>query len=306
MLINTLKPREDVVLLRKALFLIFSGTIILGMITSPLCAKEHFTKIETKKIESSGEKEVSVKIDLGVAVIDLERNNSGNILDAEMEYDPDQIKIRADYRKINDRGRLFLGSNNRENDLDLDLEDNSWQLGFGDQVPLSFDIDVGACNADFDFTGLKIDELEMDLGASSVEVEFRKPNSHRISEINLDVGASKLTMRRLGNANFEEMIFDGGAGDFTLDFTGDFDHSAEVTIEVGLGSLSILVPKDAGIQIKKESSFLASFSLDEDEFEEVKDDIYQNGNFGKTKKELIFNIEVGLGSVKVEYADESL
>jgi len=38
----------------------------------------------------------------------------------------------------------------------------------------------------------------------------------------------------------------------------------------------------------------------------VEDDLYQNKNFGKTKKELIFNIEVGLGTVKVEYADESL
>jgi hypothetical protein len=292
--------------IQKALFLIFTGTIILGMLSSQLHAKEHTTATETKKIESSGEKEVRVKIDLGVAVIDLEKNDSGHILDAEMEYDPDQIKVKADYRKFNDKGKLLLESDTKNKGLDLDLEDNYWKLEFGDQIPLCFDIDVGACKADFDFTGMKIDELEMDLGASSVEAEFRKPNLHRIREINLDVGASKLIMHGLGNANFEEMIFDGGAGDFTLDFSGDFDHSAEVNIDIGLGSLSILVPKDAGIQIKKESSFLASFSLDEDEFEEVKDDLYQNANFGKTNKELIFNIEVGLGSVKVEYTDESL
>jgi hypothetical protein len=292
--------------INKDLFIIVSGAIILGMLTSQLHAKEHASTIETRKIESSGEKEVRVKIDLGVAVIDLEKNHSGNILDAEMEYDPDQIKVKADYHKFNDKGKLLLGSDNKDNDLDLDLEDNYWKLEFGDQIPLCFDIEVGACKADFDFTGLTIDDLQMDVGASSVEMEFRKPNSHRISEINLDVGASKLIMNGLGNANFEELIFDGGAGDFTLDFTGDFDHSAEVNIDVGLGSLSILVPKDAGIQIKKESSFLASFSLDEDEFEEVENDLYQNNNFGKTKKELIFNIEVGLGSVKVEYADESL
>ncbi|MFH1336254.1 MAG: toast rack family protein [Candidatus Zixiibacteriota bacterium] len=292
--------------IKKALFLILAGMLTLGMLSSRILAKERTTRTETKKIESSGEKEVRVKIEIGAAVIDLQKNNSGNILDAEMEYDPDQIKVKADYHKFNDKGKLLLGSDNKDNDLDLDLEDNYWKLEFGDEVPLSFDIDVGACKADFDFTGLTIDDLQMDVGASSVEMEFRKPNSHRISEINLDVGASKLIVNGLGNANFEELIFDGGAGDFTLDFTGDFDHSAEVNIDIGLGSLSILVPKDAGIQIKKESSFLASFSLDEDEFEEVEDDLYQNNNFGKRKKELIFNIEVGLGSVKVEYADESL
>ncbi|HEX7401451.1 MAG TPA: LiaF domain-containing protein [candidate division Zixibacteria bacterium] len=292
--------------IKKALFLILTGTITLGMLSSQVHAKEHATTTETRKIESSGEKEVKVKIDLGAAVIDLQKNNSGSILDAEMEYDPKQIKVQADYHKFNDKGKLLLESDTKNNGPDLDLEDNYWKLEFGDQVPLCFDIDVGACQADFDFTGLTIDDLQMDVGASSVEMEFRKPNSHRISEINLDVGASKLIVNGLGNANFEELIFDGGAGDFTLDFTGDFNHSADVYIDIGLGSLSILVPKDAGIQIKKESSFLASFSLDENEFEEVEDDLYQNKNFGKTKKELIFNIEVGLGTVKVEYADESL
>ena len=291
---------------KKAFWLIFAITIAGGMSSPSVQSKTHDTSTEIKKIESSGEKEVSVKIDLGVAVIDLEKNESGNILDAEIEYDPDRIKVITDYRKFNDRGKLFLESQTKDKGIDLDLEDNYWKLEFGDQVPLSFDIDGGACKADFDFTGLKIGQLEMDLGASSVEAEFRKPNSHRIREINLDVGASKLTMRGLGNANFEEMVFDGGAGDFTLDFTGDFDHSAEVYIDIGLGSLNLVLPKDAGIRIKKGSSFLASFSLDEDEFEEVKDDLFQNANFGKTKKELIFNIEVGLGSVKVEYADESL
>jgi hypothetical protein len=291
---------------KKALFLILAGTLILAMLSSPILAKERTTKTETKKIVSSGEKEVSVKMDLGMGNIELERNKSGDILDADMEYDPGRIKVKADYSKFNDKGRLLLESDSKDNDLDLDTEDNYWNLGFGDLVPLSFDIEVGACKADFDFTGLKINDLQMDVGASSVKMEFRKPNSHCIQEINLDAGACKLVARGLGNANFEELTFNGGAGDFTLDFSGDFDHSAEVNIGVGLGSLSILVPKDAGIRIKKESIFLASFSLDEDEFEEVEDDLYQNANFGKTNKELVFNIEAGLGSVKVEYADEPL
>ncbi len=303
---DTLKLREDTMSIKKAFFIVLVVIIAGGMYSLPVQSKTHATSTEIKRIESAGEKEVSVKIDLGVAVIDLEKNDSGDILDAEMEYDPDQIKVIADYRKFNDRGKLFLESQTKDQGIDLDLEDNYWKLEFGDQVPLSFDIDVGACKADFDFTGLKIDQLEMDLGASSVKAEFRKPNLHRIREINLDVGASKLIMQGLGNANFEEMVFDGGAGDFTLDFSGDFDHSAEVYIDIGLGSLNLLLPPDAGIRIKKESTFLASFSLDEDEFEEVEDDLYQNANFGKTNKELVFNIEAGLGSVKVEYADESL
>jgi hypothetical protein len=292
--------------MRKTLIAILMGMILPGFVSTNVSSKEHSTKIETKRIEFSGEKHLTVKMDIGAGIIDLGRNNNGDILNAEVEYDPKDYKVSLDYRRSGDEGKLYLASESKHKDLDLDTEDNYWNLEFGDKIPISFEIDVGACEANFDFTGLLMDNLDMDLGASSVDVEFRKPNTERISEIRIDVGASKLTINGLGNANFNKLLFDGGVGDFTLDFTGDFNHRGEVEIDVGMGSLTIFVPKDAGVQIRSESSFLSSVSIDEDEFEEIKDDLYENDNFGKTNKELIFDIEVGLGSVKVEYIDNSL
>ena len=282
------------------------GLILFCLILPQADAREHSTKTEVKKIEWSGEKEVTVKMEIGAAKIDLQKSNSGAILDAEIEDDPDAIAIRAEYVKLSDHGKIYLKTDSREDNVDLGKDGNYWNLQFGDRVPLSFDIEAGACDADFDFTGVLVKDLDLELGASTTRVEFRRPNSQNISEISVDVGASKLKMLGLGNANFNDMVFDGGAGDFTLDFSGDFDHTTKVSIDIGIGSLRILVPEDAGIQIRKESSFLASFSIDEDEFEEVDDDLYENANFGKTKKELIFNIEAGLGSVRFEYSDGSL
>lgn len=292
--------------IRKIFITIFIGMILPSFVWTSVSAMEHPTKIETKRIEFSGEKHLTVKMDIGAGVIDLGRNRAGNILDAEVEYDPKDYKVSLDYSRSGDEGKLYLASESKHKDLDLDTEDNYWNLEFGDKIPISFEIDVGACEADFDFTGLLIDNLDMDLGASSVDVEFRKPNTERISEIRIDAGVSKLTVNGLGNANFNKLFFDGGVGDFTLDFSGDFKHKGEVEIDVGMGSLTIFVPKDAGVQIRSESSFLSSVSIDEDEFEEIEDDLYENDNFGKTEKELIFDIEVGLGSVKVEYIDSSL
>lgn len=266
-------------------------------------AGEHSTKSLTKKIQLKGEKHLTVKMDIGAGIIDLRRNRTGDILNAEVEYDPEEIRVDIDYDRIKDEGKLYLKSKSRNKGLDLDTEDNYWFLEFGDRIPISFEIDVGACEADFDFTGLKIDKLDMDLGASSVEVDFRKPNLERISKINIDVGVSELTISGLGNANFDKLYFDGGVGDFTLDFSGEFEHRAYVDIDIGLGSLTILVPKDAGVQIKSESSFLSSFSIDKRDFDEVEDDLYESNNFGEKDKELIFDIEVGLGSVEVEYID---
>ena len=289
---------------------IFVGTIFLGIIligpwfSGDVSAREHDTKRLTKKIELKGEKHLAVKMDIGAGIIDLKRNKTGDVLNAEVEYYPKKFEVDIDYQRSKDQGKLYLESKSKKGKgIDIDTEDNYWYLEFSDKIPISFEINVGACEADFDFTGLKIDNLDMDLGASSVEVDFRKPNSERISKINIDVGASELTITGLGNANFEEFSFDGGVGDFTLDFLGEFEHRAYVEIEVGLGSLTILIPKDAGVQIKSESSFLSSVCIDERDFDEVEDDLYESDNFGETEKELVFDIEVGLGSVEVEYIE---
>ncbi|MFQ6032672.1 MAG: toast rack family protein, partial [Candidatus Zixiibacteriota bacterium] len=223
-----------------------------------------------KEIELTGEKNLLVKMDLGGGVIDLRKNNTGNILEAEIEYDPDKVDTDIDYRKIGDKGKLYLYS--KSEDVDFDPDDNYWHLGFTDEIPIELEMDIGACEAEFDFTGLKISKLNLDLGASSSEMIFRKPNPERIfrriplrgTRIDIDVGASELKMKGLGNANFDKFSFDGGVGDFTLGFSGELKHKAYVDIDVGLGSLSILLPKDIGVRIEKEDSFLSSFSIDAD------------------------------------------
>jgi hypothetical protein len=258
----------------------------------------------SKSIKFEGEKNLTVKIDLGGGTIDLGKNDTGDILDAEMECDPEEVDI--DYHRSGDRGKLYLGREPEHGHVDWDTEDNYFRLEFTDRIPIDFDMDIGACEAEFDFTGLKINSLTLDLGASSTQIAFKKPSPERISKVSIDVGASELEIKGLGNANFDKLSFDGGLGDFTLDFSGELKHKADVEIDVGMGSLTILLPENIGVRIRKEGSFLSSFSIDEDEFEEVESDVYESENFGKTEGELIFDIEVGLGSVEIEYTDHPL
>ncbi len=286
---------------------IILGVMGIGLaIFKNVSGRENDTKRVTRKIQLTREKHLTVKIDIGAGIIDLKRSKSGDILNAEVEYDPREIQVDIDYDRNRDEGELHLKSKSKHKGIDLDEEDNYWYLELSDKIPISFEIDVGACEADFDFTGLLVDRLDMDLGASSVDVEFLKPNLEKISKINIDVGASKLIINGLGNANFERLYFEGGVGDFTLDFSGELKHGAYVDVEVGLGKLTILVPEDAGVQVKSESSFLSSVSIDECDFDEIERGLYENSNFGQVKKELLFDIEVGLGSVEVEYINSSL
>jgi hypothetical protein len=292
--------------MRKAIRKILLATIIFSIIlvnplgTGNVYAGKHAIAKITKTIKLKGEKHLIVKMDIGAGIIDLRKNRTGDILNAEVEYDPDELAVDIEYDPDKHEGTLYLESESRRKGIDLDKEDHYWNLEFTDRIPITFEIDVGACEADLDFTGLKIDRLDMDLGASSVDIDFRAPNPVRMHKMNIDVGASALTIIGLGNANFDRLSFDGGVGDFTLDFSGDFKHRGRVDIDVGLGSLTIRLPKDAGVEIKSESSFLSSFSIDKRDFDEVEDDVYQSENFGETDKELIFEVDIGLGSIDIE------
>jgi len=279
---------------------LFCFVLINPLSTGDVYAGKHAIDKLTKTIELKGEKHLTVKMDIGAGIIDLRRNRTGDILIAEVDYDPDELRVEIEYDAEKDEGTLYLESESKRKGIDLDKEDHYWNLEFTDRIPITFEIDVGACEADLDFTGLKIDRLDIDLGASSVDIDFREPNPVRMHKMSIDVGASALTIIGLGNANFNKLSFDGGVGDFTLDFSGDFKHRARVDIDVGLGSLTIRLPKDAGVEIRSESSFLSSFSIDKRDFDEVEDDLYQNDNFGETDKELIFEVDIGLGSIDIE------
>jgi hypothetical protein len=280
--------------------IIFSITLVNPLSGGNAFARKHAVDKITKTIELKGEKHLTVKMDIGAAIIDLRGNRTGDILNAEVEYDPDELRVDIEYDADKDEGTLYLESESKGKGIDLDKEDHYWNLEFTDKIPISFEIDVGACEAELDFSGLKIDRLDLDLGASSVDVDFREANPVRMHKMIIDVGASQLTIIGLGNANFDRLSFDGGVGDFTLDFSGELKQPGQVDIDVGLGSLTIRVPEDAGVQITSESSFLSSFSIDKHDFDEVEDDVYENDNFGHTDKELIFNVDIGLGSIDVE------
>jgi predicted membrane protein len=58
----------------------------------------------------------------------------------------------------------------------------------------------------------------------------------------------------LANANFSTLTFSGGAGNFTLDFSGELQRDAVATVESGLGNLSLIIPEDVNAIVTVEST----------------------------------------------------
>lgn len=128
---------------------------------------------------------------------------------------------------------------------------NEWDLKLGD-TPLDLVIQAGAYDGNFELGGLALKSLTVRDGAADVELSFREPNQTEMSMLRYETGASDVRLTGLANANFSTLAFSGGAGNYTLDFSGELQRDAVVTIESGFGNLSLIVPEgmDAAVTVE--------------------------------------------------------
>ena len=120
--------------------------------------------------------------------------------------------------------------------------ENKWELKFG-TYPMTLNLRAGAFKGDLDLGGLSLKNLEILSGASSVNVDFSEPNLVSMNAINISTGASTMKLHHLANANFSLFEFKGGGGTYVFDFSGSLQRDASVQVDVGLGTVEIIVPK---------------------------------------------------------------
>jgi hypothetical protein len=119
---------------------------------------------------------------------------------------------------------------------------NEWDLHLGSD-PIRLRVTGGAYEGEMDLGGLALTDLYISDGAATVKVDFSAPNKVEMSSLRYETGASTVDMMNLANANFASMVFRSGAGSYTLDFGGTLRREAQVDIESGLSTLTIIVPE---------------------------------------------------------------
>jgi len=130
---------------------------------------------------------------------------------------------------------------------------NKWDLKLGD-VPMELTIQAGAYDANLKLGGLALKNLTVRDGAANVDLSFLEPNQTEMSVLRYETGASDVRLTGLANANFSTLAFSGGAGNYTLDFSGELQRDAVVTIESGFGNVSLVIPKDVDTLVTVESA----------------------------------------------------
>ncbi len=125
---------------------------------------------------------------------------------------------------------------------------NEWNLMLGN-VPMNLSIDAGAYQAEYEFGGLALTNLTISDGAADVTLNFSESNTTEMTLFKYQTGASNVSLLGLGNANFSTLEFDSGAGNYTLDFSGELKRDASVNIETGVSNMTLVIPDGIPVQI---------------------------------------------------------
>jgi hypothetical protein len=181
---------------------------------------------------------VQMTIDMGAGNLDLQSGAKGWV-EGTVRYNITDWKPQITRQE----DKITIRQNNLEN-IGIPSRDiiNDWTLKLG-SMPMDLYLHAGAYDGSLDFSGLALTYLEVSDGASSVDVTFDKPNTEKMSRFIYKTGASSVFMKGLSYANFSNMQFEGGAGSYTLDFTGKLQQDADVSISTGVSDITIIIPE---------------------------------------------------------------
>lgn len=170
---------------------------------------------------------------------------------------------------------------------------NDWELKLG-ASPMSLVINAGAYQGDYELGGLSIERLQIEDGASQVKVSFSTPNLVAMSSLKYTTGASDVSIKGLANANTTDMTFRSGAGNYTLDFSGELQQDMNVDIESGVSSVTVIIPEGTNAQVNTDTGLM---TISTNRSWQQNGNTYQLTGSGNT---ITINVKMGAGNLKLD------
>ncbi|QOJ29080.1 MAG: hypothetical protein HRU80_09365 [Ignavibacteriales bacterium] len=141
------------------------------------------------------------------------------------------------------------------------------------------------------------DEIDIQLGDGKEIQNFINIALHNNPEysFNLALGAATANLN-LGNLKLKDFSLKTGATSIDLTLGMPSRTIYDATIEMGMGSVSIRVPKEAGVKLDMELPLSAT---DLSDFTKVKDNTWQTDNYGTAPQKIHLKISGGFSSLRV-------
>lgn len=269
---------------------------VVGLMTPALAEAQDWRSLFQSRAVS-GEEALRVDIAYGAGRLALRPAADGVLYRANLRYDADLFSPRIDYDsgeleidfEGTDRGGVS-GRNMRAGNLDVALPTG---------VPVDLELKFGAAEAQLDLGGIPLSRARISTGASKTVLTVSQPNTRTCEVFEIEVGAAQFEATGLGNLRAEQFRLSGGVGEVTLDFTGAWETDMTADIEMGLGSLTLRLPRGLGVRVRKEG-ILAGF---DSEGLTKRGDVYFSENWDQADRRLTVNLDAALGAIRVAWVD---
>ncbi|MGH7599008.1 MAG: toast rack family protein [bacterium] len=256
---------------------------------------------ETRQIQLGNATSLRLDIEYNGGNLTIERETTGLLADVNLQFDREENRPYIDFDSSSSSPTLRIRSpRQRDGDLSLDkFRDNDWRIKLSPQIPIDFRIDAGAIDGQFDLTALKVADLNFNVGAGELNLEFMEPNSERPS-LSINSGAAEMRAKGLCNANFRRLDFNGGVGTSRLSFDGDWKGDGRVDMNLGVGKNTILLARHIGAKVHPSGSFLSPISL---HGFQKRGGMHYSENYDEATGRLDFDIKMGVGHTSIDWIE---
>lgn len=276
-----------------------AALLLLVGVAAPAHA-QHMRSLTSARQVAGDERRLAVVVEYGAGELRVEPARGDLLYRMELRYDEEQVRPVMEYDRA--AGRLKLGVESRDHGRGGGHRVNRGDhatVALSPRVPLALDLKFGAGTANVELGGLALERVEIATGASESHVSFGSPNLAAAGLVRVEAGAAEVHVTGIGNARARRFEFQGGLGDATLDFGGAWDHSGTASVQMGMGSVTLRLPRSLGVRVTK-SSFLTSF----DHGGMVKrGDAWFSRNYDQARYKLDIALDAALGSIDIVWMD---
>jgi hypothetical protein len=245
--------------------------------------------------EYAGEDALNVDLEYGAGRLVIAPAARGVLYRASLRYDADVFSPSMEYGS----NRLHIGIGDGEIKGKKNMKGGQLDLRLGPQTPLDVDLKFGAAEAKLELGGLRVRSLNVSTGASATMLSFSQPNLMACERAEFEVGAAKFEVVGLGNLNARQLELSGGVGEVLLDFTGSWRGDLNAQVHMGLGSLTLRVPKGLGVRVQKEG-LLAGF---DSQGLVKRGNVYYSEGYERAAHKLVVKLDAAFGAIRVEWVN---
>ncbi|HUR93942.1 MAG TPA: LiaF domain-containing protein [Gemmatimonadales bacterium] len=246
-----------------------------------------------------GETRVDARLDYAAGALRLAAGRPNELYRMDVLYDGERYVPVSDFDAA--RGAVALGLQpSGKGGLRVVSKGQLRQtssITFSPNSDLTLDARLGAVDGDLELGGLRLTELNLEAGASRATVRFSAPNAARCRAATLSAGAAELSVVGLGNSRCDRIVFEGGVGRVTLDFGGAWTSSSAVQVKMALGEVALRLPRGVGIRITMDK-FLATF---EPQGLVRRGASYLSPGYDQSARHLDIDVTTAVGGVTVDW-----